>query len=76
MTEDKQSFVRDDHATPINVNDLILALEKFRAEHGDAARVSLFFHDGNEIHPYQIGNVDDAFYDYNRGDVCNIELVQ
>lgn len=60
-----------------NVNDLILALEKFKAEHGDAGRVALIWQDEDgEIHPYQISDLDDAFYDHERGDVCNIQLTQ
>lgn len=60
-----------------NVNDLILALERFKAEHGDAARVALIHQEEDgEIIPYQVEDVDDAFYDYERGDVCNIQLTQ
>lgn len=80
-----QSFVHPDskeniseESNTFNVNDLILALERFKAKHGDSARISLFFNDEElgEIVPYQVIDVNNAFYDYERGDVCNIELGQ
>lgn len=73
---DTEERINDsDNAT--NVNDLILALEKFKAEHGDKARVSFFHQDEDgEIHPYQFIDVNDGFYDYDKGDVCSIELTQ
>lgn len=60
-----------------NVNDLIPALERFKAKHGGNARVSLFFQaDDGEIHPYQVDDVNNVFFDYEQGDVCNIKLTQ
>lgn len=71
----KHAETEVDYENTWTVNDLLLALEKFKAEHGDAARVSLFFQsEDGEIHPYQVEDVNNVFFDYEQGDVCSIEL--
>jgi len=63
---------------PVTVDQMIIALTKFRDAHGGKGRVSLFFLDEElgEIIPYQPLAINNHFYDYEKGDVCNIEITQ
>lgn len=78
LNEATKKQQKEDEDYVIKAHDLKLALEKFIAKHGETARVGLFFHDEDlgEIIPYQVRDVNDDFYDYERGDVLNIELLQ